>query len=59
MTHEAKAVDLRGGESAEKGGGAEKTPTGAKALNDLNDLRGPEGPLFHGCAHTPDFFSKL
>jgi hypothetical protein len=35
------------------------TTKGAKARVDIADLRGPEGPLFHGHARIREFFRKL
>jgi len=33
--------------------------TGAKARDDFEDLRGPEGPLFHGSRNVRVFFRKM
>src|SRR5271165_1328571 len=38
---------------------AEKRPPGLKPILISRDLRGPEGPLFHGDAHIWEFFSSL
>jgi len=37
----------------------EKQPPGLKPTRISNDLRGPEGPLFHGSAYIRAFFRKL
>jgi hypothetical protein len=36
-----------------------KQPLGLKPTRISNDLRGPEGPLFHGSAYIRAFFRKL
>jgi len=33
--------------------------TGAEAPLIRGDFRGPEGPLFHGCASVAEFFTRL
>jgi hypothetical protein len=38
---------------------AEKRPPGLKPVLIQRDLRGPEGPLFHGDRHIHYFFRKL
>src|SRR5271165_3368161 len=38
---------------------AEKRPPGLKPIRISRDLRGPEGPLFHGDAYILEFFSSL
>ena len=46
------------GPVAARGAAIELRPPGLKPSL-VRDLRGPEGPLFHGHAYTPDFFSSL